>query len=663
MSSHLDGPRPAALAYRADLDGLRAIAVLGVIGFHAWPDWLPGGFVGVDMFFALSGFLITSIIVAGVARGEFSVADFYARRIKRIFPALLVVIASTYAFGCFVLFDDELQQLGRHVAGGAAFVSNLVLWSEAGYFDSVSEAKPLLHLWSLGIEEQFYLLWPWLVLACARTRTPLLRLTLVLGLLSFATGLGLTDSNPQAAFYAPHTRIWELFGGALLAIGQRHRGADDGMHWSLIAARVRWMGPILVVVSMLLFDAFDAFPGWRAALPVIGTLLLIEAGPHAFINRVVLSAAPLRWLGLLSYPLYLWHWPLLAYGRVLGNRALPPGYAALAMLLAVVLAWLSYQWIEKPIRFRWRGSAPVATLVTAMLVMAVIGYGSPAALLKSARAVVSGNRDNQAELAWVADHSPGCVEALGLTPTFCIEYGTPGAPRVMLLGDSSSNAMAPGLGEALAARGTSLLHIGSFSCPPIRGLVESPRWRHGKDCMAAVERAYDIAARTDSVEVVVLVMMARDVQQWGLPGVALSAPPATRFAAMAALLMRDIAMLTAAGKRVIVTYDMPTAPVQARDCLARPFAAQLSGGYEACRLRADELPGQRPYIAMFDQLLGELPKVCVFHQSALLLPDGSLNMFDARGRLLMRDDHHLSLNGSRQMARLLLEHCGPWPAR
>ena len=658
MPNHPADPRHVRLPYRADVDGLRAVAVLAVIGFHAFPAWVPGGFVGVDMFFALSGFLITSIILAGIERGRFDVADFYARRIKRIFPALLVVITSTYVFGCYVLFDDELKQLGRHVAGGAGFVSNLVLWSEDGYFDFASETKPLLHLWSLGIEEQFYLVWPWVVMGCAHRRLPLLVVTSALLLVSLFIGMHVTDTNPTAAFFAPYTRIWELFGGALLAGWQRRQPAAAGPRWTWLATLAMALGIALVTASLWLFTAFDVYPGWRAALPVLGTLLLIYAGPNAWLNRAVLSSAPLRWLGVLSYPLYLWHWPLLAYGRVLGHRALPPAYAAGAMVLALALAWLTYQCLEKPIRFRWRGRLPVAVLLIALTVTAMMGLATPLLLGVSDRAVSAASRDNQGELEWVADYSADCVAAWGITPTFCLEYGKRGAPQVMLLGDSSANAMAPGLGEAVAALGAGMLHVGSFGCPPIRGLIERAGWYHDKHCIEAVERAYDIAAHSASVETVVLVMMARGIDYWGVPHVAEKAPLATRFDAMAPLLLRDIKTLVTAGKRVVISYDMPSAPMPARDCLPRPFAAPLSGGYDACRPPANKLFGREPYVQMFDQLLSGLPQVCIFRQSALLLPDERLNMFDRQGRLLMRDDHHLSLNGSRQMARLLLSQCG-----
>ncbi len=203
--------------YRADIDGLRAIAVLAVIGFHAFPDRFPGGFIGVDIFFVISGFLISTIIFESLERGRFSFSEFYGRRIRRIFPALVLVLAATYAFGWFHLLAMEYKQLGRHIAGGAGFLSNFVLWDEAGYFDTAAETKPLLHLWSLGIEEQFYVCWPLLLWLAWKMKWGFLRITLALGVISFALNIDAAYSNVVAAFYAPQTRFWELMAGALLA--------------------------------------------------------------------------------------------------------------------------------------------------------------------------------------------------------------------------------------------------------------------------------------------------------------------------------------------------------------------------------------------------------------------------------------------------------------
>lgn len=203
--------------YRPDIDGLRAIAVLAVVLFHAFPSSLRGGFIGVDIFFVISGFLISTIIYENVRNKTFSFQDFYSRRVRRIFPALLVVISVTFGFGFFILSADEFNQLGKLVASGIGFVANLVLWSESGYFDAATETKPLLHLWSLGIEEQFYIIWPLLLVFAWNKKINLFFVTILILVLSFTLNIFNIKADPVGTFYSPLTRIWELLFGSLLA--------------------------------------------------------------------------------------------------------------------------------------------------------------------------------------------------------------------------------------------------------------------------------------------------------------------------------------------------------------------------------------------------------------------------------------------------------------
>jgi len=208
------------LSYRADVDGLRAIAVLAVVAFHAAPSGLPGGFVGVDVFFVISGYLITSLLRQSLADGSFRASTFYARRIRRLAPSLVVVLAAVLAAGWTWLLTDELAQLATHVASSAAFIMNLALWSETGYFDAAAEQKPLLHLWSLGVEEQFYLIWPAFLWVTRRWRQPSLVIGVV-AILSFAINVLTVHTAPAAAFYLPTSRLWELaLGGLLAGVGQ-----------------------------------------------------------------------------------------------------------------------------------------------------------------------------------------------------------------------------------------------------------------------------------------------------------------------------------------------------------------------------------------------------------------------------------------------------------
>lgn len=356
--------------YRPDIDGLRAVAVLAVVIFHAFPSSLKGGFIGVDIFFVISGFLISTIIYKGLQTGTFSFADFYSRRIRRIFPALLVVISATFAFGFFILSADEFSRLGKLVAAGIGFVANLVLWSEAGYFDAETATKPLLHLWSLGIEEQFYVVWPLLLLFAWKRKFKLLAVISIALALSFISNILGIRNDPVATFYSPLTRMWELLFGGLLAWVMVFRKESFTCFNSKMNAYLSSMnfinktryerlfpnllsttGIILFLIGFLEISEESYFPGFWALMPTFGTVLIIMAGTEAWINKKILSNKVAVWFGLISYPLYLWHWPLLSYGRIFYDKTPPSGFRWIAILLSILLAWLTVKYIEKPLRY------------------------------------------------------------------------------------------------------------------------------------------------------------------------------------------------------------------------------------------------------------------------------------------------------------------------
>ena len=271
--------------YRADIDGLRAVAVSTVLLYHAFPAVLPGGFIGVDIFFVISGYLISGIILGAAAEQRFSLTEFYARRIRRIFPALSVVLASVLAVGWFALYADDYARLGEHVAAGAAFLANIALWNESSYFDLAADLKPLLHLWSLGIEEQFYLAWPLVLVASARWRRGPLTVTLLTCAASFAMSVVTVRTDPTAAFYAPWTRFWELLAGAILACSSVGRGGSswvDRLQQSPVARNVASVvGSVMIAAGLALITPKSTFPGWWALLPVAGATAVLAAGTQA----------------------------------------------------------------------------------------------------------------------------------------------------------------------------------------------------------------------------------------------------------------------------------------------------------------------------------------------------------------------------------------------
>ncbi|WP_316219195.1 acyltransferase family protein [Bradyrhizobium sp. SZCCHNR2026] len=492
-----------AIGYRADIDGLRAIAVLSVVTFHAFPNALRSGFVGVDIFFVISGYLITSIILTDLAAERFTLANFYARRIRRIFPALIVVLSFCLIAGAFLLLPDDFARLGKHTAAGAGFIANLAFWQEANYFDVASDSKVLLHLWSLGVEEQFYLVWPALMLLAWRGRLNRFLLIGAILAISLAYSVKATSTDPVAAFYSPVSRLWELAAGASLAnltlFAPRaavwierimakvlvtiffERDADPDRAYRHVLST---LGMTLVLASTVVITRRHEFPGWWALMPVTGTYLLILAGPSAWLNRWVLSNQLLVWFGLISYPLYLWHWPLLTFARIhYGSVPPPPQFVAALVAASVALAWLTYRYVEKPVRFGFKARRTViAALVTAMIAIGAFGVadvasnGFPGRMSDEVTAWTSYFSSSspviQAEHKFVGQDQCNFYNVDSKIPTIAPRkaidpscYTKHSEKSVLILGDSNAADLYYGLKQVLP-NDISVLMIYSSGCAP-----------------------------------------------------------------------------------------------------------------------------------------------------------------------------------------------------
>lgn len=449
--------RPAHPSYRADIDGLRALAVVSVVAYHAFPSFLRGGFVGVDIFFVISGFLISGIIFDGLERSKFSFLEFYARRIRRIFPALILVLSTCLAFGWFLLLSGEYQALGKHVASGAAFLSNFTLWTESGYFDQTAPAKPLLHLWSLAIEEQFYLCWPLLLWLAYRNHRNFLALTLLIALGSFAVNIWTVSSSPVAAFYSPLSRFWELMIGGILAYLSLHKPQyvsryPDGRSLA---------GLLCIAVALFVLRDDSKFPGWWALLPTVGTFLVLSAWPNAWLNRHVLSNRIFVWIGLISYPLYLWHWPVLF---LISLVSVPSRTSRMiAVVLSVVLAALTYLLIEKPIRRSRALGRSAGFLMAGMAACGIYGLSALASdgfgfrLPKQFEAFARSSPEatpHDCLLEDKADFLPKCTELLH-------------RPAIFIWGDSHANSFAAGFIGLQEKGEVSKLQVTGSNCPPL----------------------------------------------------------------------------------------------------------------------------------------------------------------------------------------------------
>ncbi len=477
--------------YRPDIDGLRAIAVLSVVAYHAFPDWVKGGFVGVDIFFVISGFLISSIILSGLKLGGFSFSEFYSRRVMRIFPALLLVMCASFVFGWFTLLPKEYAELGKHIAGGAGFISNFLLWSESGYFDSPTQLKPLLHLWSLGVEEQFYIVWPPLLFIAWKKRYNLLSITLLVLFASLYLNVSTVHQDATGTFYSPITRFWELLIGSTLAYITLYKNKIltnlesklDSVLGAIIYADIpvqagkaladskSFAGLALIAFAIYKINTGFSFPGWWAIFPVVGAFLLISAGPTAFINRTVLSNRILVFFGLISYPLYLWHWPILVFTRFATSGKPPIEALGAAVSLSIVLALVTYRFIEKPIR---NGKRPTEKTVGLVVLMIAVGYigldsyqreGLPFRFGKTIRRYANFTydplSDSRRDSCWLSNNAaPG-----GYSDT-CVDKPVGNLPLVFLWGDSHAARLYPGL----VLSNKNQFRLAQFtrdSCPPI----------------------------------------------------------------------------------------------------------------------------------------------------------------------------------------------------
>jgi len=502
ISGILNRTRSASLGkagYRGDIDGLRAIAIMLVVAFHTFPTVVPSGFIGVDVFFVISGYLIGTILLTQLERGTFSFIDFYARRIKRIFPALLLVILFCYGVGWFYLIDTEYKELGKEIAGGVAFVANLVLWHDAGYFDAAAATKPLLHLWSLSVEEQFYLFWPLLLWVCGKIRIdPVVPIVLV-GVGSFGLNLATLAAHPVADFYSPLTRVWEMMLGCALSYWQWRRPHKPARYANAYST----IGCALIVAALVLMRSHAEYPGWRALLPTVGTMLLIAGGPGAWVNRHVLPMRPLVALGLISYPLYLWHWPLLVFCRIL-SLDVPPWHIRLLVVgLAVMLAWVTFQWVELPIRFGQRQKWTAVTLIGLLTIMGLQGYNT---YRREGLEFRLGHMLSQ--FAHVQhDVGPAWREHIcflgGQDPTdafdaSCVDAGD--APIALLWGDSHAAALYPGLRALQSDYVFRIAEYAGASCPPLFG-TDAPNSR-----CAAINQ--NVLARIASIQPRLVILTA-----------------------------------------------------------------------------------------------------------------------------------------------------------
>ncbi len=490
--------------YRADIDGLRAIAILPVVFFHAGFGFARGGFVGVDVFFVISGYLITSLIHREMIAGEFSLARFYERRVRRLFPALFAMLAACAALSAWLLLPQDLRYFGGSLFATTLFSSNIFFWLEAGYFDVAAERKPLLHTWSLAVEEQFYLLFPLFLLLVLRWLPR--RLVAVTGCVTVASLLAsewVLRNSDSAAFYLAPFRAWELGLGACLALIAPH-----ARHVSRHAEAFSWLGLALIAASVAAFSWQTPFPGLHALVPAVGAALVIWSGSGAGTHASrLLSAQPLVFTGLISYSLYLWHWPLLVFARHFAIRELTAAERLGVLLVSVALAIASWRFIERPFRGRHgilsrRRLFQLATVTMACLcavgLAGVARSGWPQRLDAQTRQLLAGAEDRNPRR-----EACSFLDAQALRAGRACRIGRLDGrqPSFIVWGDSHADALMTAFDRLATERGQTGLYLGKIGCPPLLDVerVDSPF-----GCQAFNDAARELIAASPARRVILV---------------------------------------------------------------------------------------------------------------------------------------------------------------
>lgn len=663
--SHLSHPK-----YRPDIDGLRALAVLAVVGFHAFPSWIRGGFVGVDVFFVISGFLISTIIFENLDRGTFSFREFYARRIKRIFPALLLVLFASYAFGWFALLADEYKQLGKHIAAGAGFVSNFALWHEAGYFDNTADTKPLLHLWSLGIEEQFYIVWPFVLWCAWKRKANLLTVTILVAAVSFYLNLKGVKKDSVAAFYSPPTRFWELLSGSMLAwcalykkgaftstnlkldallcsMIYREKLSDDGRTLSNVLS---FLGVILLAVGFWRINKETGFPGKWALLPISGAVLIIIAGPKAWFNRTILSSKIAVWFGLISFPLYLWHWPILSFARIVESGLPSREIRLAAVVVSIALAWFTYKFVERPIRLSESSNKKVAVLSMLMVVCGLVGYltfKENGFEWRERRFQSFGYSDLIKPYPHIPFHNDSCDS---MFPGFK-EYGAcliskNISPEILILGDSHSQQYFKSFSRKLPDM--SVMNLAHGGCLPFSSVTHLTP----EDCDVKFSAALRFAAETPSIKAIYLVGywgylasggFGIDNENYRLPR-RLTDKDASAFFDKGS---KFLSVLVSSGKEIIFVGDTPDLDFNIRSCFdSRPLVFGHKNVREFCGVTRAEFDGRnRDYHELISKLVSRFPSVKSYNPTDLFC-DGVMCKAVIKEKPLYYNSDHLTIYGA-----------------
>lgn len=491
------------IKYRRDIDALRGIAVLLVVIFHAFPHLLPGGFVGVDVFFVISGFLITSIMFKELDSRHFSFGNFYARRIRRLLPAICSVILFASILGWLVLYPDEYKKLGYHIYRSLFFTQNFNLINEADYFDVSSHYKPLLHLWSLSVEEQFYLIWPVLIYISFYFRKNSIYLMLIIVLLSFSINLYFLNDVKQKIFFHTLTRLWELgIGGLLAAVYFRYPSWNNLKLNSLVTNGVAGLGLFLIGYSAIQFNEALIYPAWYALVPITGSVIFIFASSE---NKFWFG---LQKLGLISYPLYLWHWLILSFLFIYSGNQASTKSLVIAIVVSVALSFLTYRYIERLryIQNKWI----TAGLICSLVLLAGVGKFIDKNDGLVERAHLSYLKKYNMEFQRTLPIDKSCkdyVKNLNVDRDFYYcraSFYNKKYPTIVVIGDSHAHAFYAGVEKWAASNSYNAILLANTSCPTLKGFLWGRDRKEQQECQKKIDHILEIIKKDRSIDKVLM---------------------------------------------------------------------------------------------------------------------------------------------------------------
>lgn len=632
------------MKYRPDIDGLRAVAVMPVLFFHAGIPWFPGGFVGVDVFFVISGYLITTIIAQEIREGRFSLWRFYERRLRRIAPALLVVCAATVPFAWAWMTPNEFDDYAQSLFATALSVSNFLFWKEVDYFAAAAELKPLLHTWSLAIEEQFYVVLP-LLLLLVRPLGRAFAVIAVLAILSFGATFWLSAMDDAANFYLLPTRFWELAVGALLALAGPHMRIGNALARNIASV----LGLGLIVGAILFVDGARSYPGPWTLLPVAGTAILLTLSNEDTWTGRLLSTAPLVGIGLISYSLYLWHQPLFAFARIRLFEEVPRHTYLVLIAAAITLAWLSWRFVEKPFRDRRRIGTKPAMAAIGVVCVGVFAFGLAADQMEERLerhrdgAIAVGIEDNRRANFGL---DPMCDGRLPL-PETC---RTSDEPEILVWGDSYAMHLVPGIVASMPDAG--LVQFTMSTCGPLLDVAPVIYPRNGErwaaTCLAYNDHVRTYIENTKSLKYAVL---SSSFMQYLDEDDSYLKQNGSRRAGLTAFQDEFSRTLQWLRERDIETIVFGPPPRTGRDtgnCLAR--ALWLDESKERCVIAQADI---QPLDKQIDDLLGTIGADARRFSFIEQLCDGTTCRVHDGATDFYRDSGHLSYAGSRHLGRQL----------